>query len=215
MCNASNHPPGCTCGFGGPGHLGRRVHYGAGSASPDWTFRKPLALWSYGESAAFSTTCPRCGARIYFVRHNGGCVYVDELGWPWPKHGCFASFSVPGWYDALLAGRPAREAVKSDSGGARRHHVPPRVGMIEAATPMSGRPPRLALHIRSMENAKFVVRIDATHMDTKSCVGELVVTDFDGLTVTGVDWRAQINCTGTLRPEELGLDGTWTIIDVP
>jgi hypothetical protein len=23
------------------------------------------------------------------VRHNGGSVWFDELGWPWPKHGCF------------------------------------------------------------------------------------------------------------------------------
>jgi hypothetical protein len=45
-------------------------------------------------SEAFSdfcrpTICPRCGAAVYFVRHNGGSVWLDELGWPWPKHGCF------------------------------------------------------------------------------------------------------------------------------
>ena len=36
-----------------------------------------------------STTCPICGATVYFVRHNGGCVWLDSLGWPWPKHPCF------------------------------------------------------------------------------------------------------------------------------
>lgn len=36
-----------------------------------------------------STTCPICGAVVYFVRHNGGCVWLDSLGWPWPKHPCF------------------------------------------------------------------------------------------------------------------------------
>ncbi len=35
------------------------------------------------------TTCPECGGKVYFIRHNGGSVWVDELGWPWPKHGCF------------------------------------------------------------------------------------------------------------------------------
>jgi hypothetical protein len=35
------------------------------------------------------TTCPKCGAHVFFVRHNGGSVWFDELGWPWPKHGCF------------------------------------------------------------------------------------------------------------------------------
>jgi hypothetical protein len=35
------------------------------------------------------TTCHRCGHAVFFIRHNGGSVWVDELGWPWPKHGCF------------------------------------------------------------------------------------------------------------------------------
>lgn len=36
-----------------------------------------------------SATCPICGAEVYFVRHNGGCVWLDSLGLPWPKHPCF------------------------------------------------------------------------------------------------------------------------------
>lgn len=42
------------------------------------------------ESACFKTSCPEgCGADVFFIRHNGGCVWVDPpLGWPWPKHGC-------------------------------------------------------------------------------------------------------------------------------
>lgn len=36
------------------------------------------------------STCPECGDDVFFIRHNGGCVWVDPpLGWPWPKHGCF------------------------------------------------------------------------------------------------------------------------------
>jgi hypothetical protein len=26
---------------------------------------------------------------VWLVHHNGGKVWVDELGWPWPKHSCF------------------------------------------------------------------------------------------------------------------------------
>lgn len=26
---------------------------------------------------------------MFFVRHNGGSVWLNELGWPWEKHGCF------------------------------------------------------------------------------------------------------------------------------
>lgn len=26
---------------------------------------------------------------MFFIRHNGGAVWLDDLGWPWPVHGCF------------------------------------------------------------------------------------------------------------------------------
>lgn len=32
---------------------------------------------------------PALCAEVFFVRHNGGSVWFDELRWPWPKHGCF------------------------------------------------------------------------------------------------------------------------------
>lgn len=38
---------------------------------------------------AVRTRCPHCEELTYFVRHNGGSVYLDELGHPWPKHPCF------------------------------------------------------------------------------------------------------------------------------
>jgi hypothetical protein len=73
MCNAYNHPPGCTCGWGGEGHSG--VSYGG------------LREWIAGDFTR-PTTCPECGAEVFFIRHNGGSVWVEELGWPWPKHPC-------------------------------------------------------------------------------------------------------------------------------
>ena len=38
---------------------------------------------------AHASQCPECGKPVFFIRHNGGSVWLDELGWPWPKHGCF------------------------------------------------------------------------------------------------------------------------------
>lgn len=35
------------------------------------------------------TSCPVCGKAVFFVRHNGGAVWFDELGQPWDKHSCF------------------------------------------------------------------------------------------------------------------------------
>jgi hypothetical protein len=76
MCNAWNHSPGCTCGFGGEGHKGK-----AGSLRTTWCYRN--------EDFCQPTKCPKCGGSVYFVRHNGGSVWFDDLGLPWPKHPCF------------------------------------------------------------------------------------------------------------------------------
>jgi hypothetical protein len=83
MCNAWNHPAGCTCGWGGDGHLGR---------SPGGFVTHPLGCFSWqhrDEDFCRPTSCPRCGGAVFFVRHNGGSVWFDELGHPWPKHECF------------------------------------------------------------------------------------------------------------------------------
>jgi hypothetical protein len=92
MCNAWNHSPGCTCGFGGDGHLG----WGGGrwGRSVTCVVSLPVAgthsTWRYqDDDFCAPTTCPRCGAQVFFVRHNGGSVWFDDLGPPWPKHSCF------------------------------------------------------------------------------------------------------------------------------
>lgn len=33
--------------------------------------------------------CPLCGERVFFYQSsNGGRVFFEHLGWPWPKHPC-------------------------------------------------------------------------------------------------------------------------------
>jgi hypothetical protein len=46
------------------------------------------SAWDAGDFCR-RTACPVCGAEVYFVRHNGGSVWFDDLGQPWPKHACF------------------------------------------------------------------------------------------------------------------------------
>lgn len=75
MCNAYNHPPGCRCGWGGDGHLGISSNYHSHIDSTSDYCRLCL--------------CPHCKQPVFFIRHNGGSVWVDELGPPWPKHPCF------------------------------------------------------------------------------------------------------------------------------
>lgn len=36
-----------------------------------------------------NATCPVCGKSVFYYRSpNGGRVFFDDLGWPWPKHPC-------------------------------------------------------------------------------------------------------------------------------
>jgi hypothetical protein len=47
------------------------------------------------ESCCYLTTCPECKCQVYFIRHNGGSVWVDPpLGPPWYKHYCMDSTST-------------------------------------------------------------------------------------------------------------------------
>lgn len=50
------------------------------------------AATDLGEPLTYPTTCPYCGARIFFhTNGNGDVVFFDALGPPWPKHACLAS----------------------------------------------------------------------------------------------------------------------------
>ncbi len=54
--------------------------------------RKQQITYSDPRNKCYLTKCPECGEEVYFVRHNGGTVWFDDLGQPWPKHPCFLSF---------------------------------------------------------------------------------------------------------------------------
>lgn len=88
MCNASNHPPGCRCGWGGEGHLGRSSGFSRFPVSGP----RAILQSQFRVAASFTNpnaSCPVCGAHVYFYQSPaGGRVFFDDLGPPWPKHPC-------------------------------------------------------------------------------------------------------------------------------
>lgn len=71
------------------------------------------------ESECFSTNCPECGDEVFFVRHNGGSVWLDSpLGWPWYKHGCFEieSNGEKSVKEALISSEEIEKINKEHSG---------------------------------------------------------------------------------------------------
>lgn len=57
------------------------------------TFEKSTenhGMVAHNESRCYMTFCPECGESVFFIRHNGGSVWIDSpLGPPWYKHSCF------------------------------------------------------------------------------------------------------------------------------
>ena len=71
---------------------GRSSHAGLnGRELSDWVFRY-LKSHDFEDTRRLfdeNASCPECGDSVYFFRHeNGGCVWFDEVPWPWTKHGC-------------------------------------------------------------------------------------------------------------------------------
>ncbi|WP_169973966.1 hypothetical protein [Tautonia rosea] len=77
MCNAWNHHADCSCGFGGENY------------STSTTLTATGGLTSYERYLNPFARCPVCQAPVFFYQDtNGGRVFFDELGPPWPKHPC-------------------------------------------------------------------------------------------------------------------------------
>lgn len=90
MCNAWNHPPDCSCGWGGEGYVGRRSFH---SHLNGWI---PPLQPTYESFTRPNAACPVCGGSVFFYQSvAGGRVFFDELGPPWPKHPCTDNSSVP------------------------------------------------------------------------------------------------------------------------
>lgn len=85
MCNAHNHPPNCNCGWG----EGSNSSFAGHMTSNQFTSH---CLSVYSQAESFTTpnaNCPVCGESVFYHKsQNGGSVYFDELGPPWPKHPC-------------------------------------------------------------------------------------------------------------------------------
>jgi hypothetical protein len=90
MCNAWNHPQECRCGWGGDGHTGKRLD---GAHYTQWVPPLDFSFESYTRPNA---SCPACGQPVFFYSSpDGGRVFFDELGPPWPKHPCTDNTSAP------------------------------------------------------------------------------------------------------------------------
>lgn len=103
------------------------------------------------------TKCPRCGASVFFIRHNGGSVWVDPpLGPPWPKHACFDD------------GPAYRSVVKvAASSTARAPNA--KLGVVYCVE--SRGTEETVLLVRRADGKSFRLRVSGNHL---SLLGEVV-----------------------------------------
>lgn len=100
MCNANHHPPECRCGWGGDGHTGG----GHEPSQQHPATLPPLGFRHYDSYVVPNASCPVCRAKVFFYQSpDGGRVYFDELGPPWPKHPCTNNGSIPTRTQVVLA----------------------------------------------------------------------------------------------------------------
>lgn len=77
-----NHYASCTCGWCLKRRGGQSGVLYAGGATR-------AAFRTFENFTIPNAACPVCGASVFFYQSpNGGRVFFDELGPPWPKHPC-------------------------------------------------------------------------------------------------------------------------------
>ncbi len=151
-----------------------------------------------------STKCPKCGDAVFFIRHNGGSVWVDELGWPWPKHACFESPSVPSWFAYF------KKQSYSNSGGTIF------LGVVIKAIwmPQDERGPfRIILAVDGGTRARACLATTGTNT-ADYLLGRIVVVDVsaDRLVTSNHEVRPIFRIE--VKPDELGLPDNWVTINM-
>lgn len=75
-----------------PIHVSGRWCTGYSSGSGPGSGRSPVVAKPFQTIVSYvdpNAHCPVCGERVFFYQSpNGGRVFFDHLGWPWPKHPC-------------------------------------------------------------------------------------------------------------------------------
>ena len=100
MCNAHNHPPGCTCKFAGGNHGQRRSGSTRGALQgrlAEVARESRIEVGPSRESCLVpNARCPVCGQAVFYYRNdNGSSVFFDDTGPSWPKHPCTSTLDRP------------------------------------------------------------------------------------------------------------------------
>jgi hypothetical protein len=76
------------------------IHTAGGCIDSGWSHTQDYSGYSRSEeSNCFLTNCPKCDREVFFIRYNGGSVWIDPpLGPPWEKHPCMDQETAKGQF---------------------------------------------------------------------------------------------------------------------
>lgn len=146
------------------------------------------------------TRCPHCSRAVFFIRHNDGSVWVDELGWPWPKHECFDSTPEPKWREYFREQVPTKPSSKTILGVV----VEAKNGIITN----SRRTNCMLLAIDAGNEGRHCLAISGANSPEwfRGCI-VFVQEDSQRLVTSNHEVRTILNIDVT--PEQIGLPDTW------
>lgn len=156
--------------------------------------RRDAGAQGESETVCRRTGCPHCGNSVFFLRHNGGSVWLDELGWPWPRHACFPKFA-PNWMVHF-----EREVPRSSSG-----HPFGLVVMAKWQFHDRRGPSRVALAIDAGDHGWLCIAVPSEADTATELRGRLVSVDWPAkrLATANLDVRPILDLL--VPPEDLRL----------
>lgn len=155
--------------------------------------------WRFKDDFCAQATCRRCGASVFFIQHNGGSVVVDELGWPWPRHGCYSAASDPSWLSYMRAA-PASTLVANSFVGIVAH--------ARWLPSFNGQPSRIVLAVDGGANARKCVAVRGTNT-AGYYLGCVALVNVEAATLVASNHRVEPILNVAASAEELGLPRNW------
>jgi len=148
------------------------------------------------------TTCPECGGEVFFIRHNDGSVWIDELGWPWPKHACMESNKEPPWYLYFKRSEPASTDGALFTG---------RIVESYWKSRSEDEPAMIILAIDGGKLGRAVLATEAT-TTTDYLRGKMVIVNFQTRTITVSTYDKKPILVASVDPKTVGLPSGWATV---
>ena len=133
---------------------------------------------------------------MFFIRHNGGSVWLDELGWPWPKHACFNDATSGDTSLRVLRGNTQTLSIK------------PLLGLVIRVKVKEGPPVTSILGINGQDGKGKCIQILG---NGKILIGRLIALDSKNNKLQSPDSITYQILRHDIAPEDIDFSHQWLL----